>query len=114
MADAAEPIGYEETRNIFAELTPETGTETIVSATLTVCDVSGNEMAGYDALIIVQGGNGGWTALSTSPVQVWFTTSPSSMGLTAGGLYLFKFAVTDSNNIVYTPGILVFVQYPCL
>jgi hypothetical protein len=99
MADAFVILRLKEKRNVYADIAPASGTETIVSVTVTLYDSSGAVAGAVSATPIVQGTNGGWTVAASADPQAWYRMDPTTLGISAG-YYSLAFVITDSASPV--------------
>lgn len=114
MADAYTTIRLKEKRNIYADIAPASGTETIASVTVTLYDSSGAVAGAVSATAIVQGVNGGFTIAADSDPQAWYFMDPTTLAI-AAGYYTLAFLIIDSaspaNKFEPVVGIKVLADY---
>lgn len=99
------PIRHGEERDIYASITPDSGTVTVsTTATCTLYDHDG-DVAGAVSDTNVTGQETG----AQAEWLVWYKLAPTTLSLVAG-TYKLAFKVTDSNGRIYRPEVMVVVQ----
>ena len=100
------PIRLGEARDIYASLTPDSGTETVADpATCTLYDHDGALAGTFTADTAVTGQETG----AQAEWLVWYKLAPSAFNLTAG-TYMMVFKITNTNGRIYRPSVMVVVQ----